>query len=88
LSPADDNVWTRNGATQVAREAHTSTFQGITVSQDTIRYEAVIGAKWDDRSTTDKEVGETLDAFTITKNDDGVKYVTEDGVAVPPAARR
>ncbi|MFF3031363.1 metallophosphoesterase [Streptomyces rubiginosohelvolus] len=85
LSPADDNVWTRNGATQVARAAHTSTFQGITVSKDTIRYEAVIGAKWDDRSTTDKEVGETLDAFTITKNDDGVKYVTEDGVAVPGA---
>ncbi|MET4674061.1 GH92 family glycosyl hydrolase [Streptomyces sp. PvR018] len=88
LSPADDNVWTRNGATQVARAAHTSTFQGITVSKDTIRYEAVIGAKWDDRSTTDKEVGETLDAFTITKSDAGVKYVTEEGVAVPPAARR
>lgn len=30
-------------------------------------------------------MGETLDAFTITKNDDGVKYVTEDGVAVPGA---
>ncbi|MFI7324072.1 hypothetical protein ACIBQ3_05175 [Streptomyces rubiginosohelvolus] len=58
LSPADDNVWTRNGATQVARAAHTSTFQGVTVSRETIRYEAVIGAKWDDRSTTDKVVGE------------------------------
>ncbi|MGW7474251.1 metallophosphoesterase family protein [Streptomyces cyaneofuscatus] len=83
LSPADDNVWTRNGATQVAREAHTSAFQGITVTKDTIRYEAVVAAKWDDRSTTDKAVGETLDAFTITKSDTGVKYVTEDGVAVP-----
>lgn len=28
-------------------------------------------------------MGETLDAFTITKSDTGVKYVTEDGVAVP-----
>ncbi|MET9765800.1 hypothetical protein [Streptomyces sp. NPDC006415] len=80
LSPADDNVWTRNSATQVARAAHTSTFQGITVSKDTIRYEAVIGARWDDKSTTDKAVWKTLDAFTITKSDDGVKYVTEDGV--------
>ncbi|RBL82342.1 alpha-mannosidase, partial [Streptomyces cavourensis] len=85
LSPADDNVWTRNGATQVARAAHTSTFQGITVTKDTIRYESVVAAKWDDRSTTDKEVGEVLDAFTITKSDAGVKYVTEDGVSVPGA---
>ncbi|MYT89941.1 alpha-mannosidase [Streptomyces sp. SID8359] len=83
LSPADDNVWTRNGPTQVARAAHTSTFQGITVTQDTIRYESVVAAKWDDRSTTDKQVGEVLDAFTITKSDAGVKYVTEDGVGVP-----
>lgn len=33
-------------------------------------------------------MGETLDAFTITKSDAGVKYVTEEGVPVPPAARR
>ncbi|WP_351226735.1 hypothetical protein [Streptomyces sp. NPDC002133] len=42
-----------------------------------------MAAEWDDRSTTDKAVGETLDSFTITKYDDGRKYVTEDGVAVP-----
>ncbi|GHH94280.1 GH92 family glycosyl hydrolase [Streptomyces capillispiralis] len=84
-APEDDNVWTRNGATQVVRAGHTSTFQGITVSKDRIRYESVVAAKWDDRSTTDKEVGEVLDAFTVTKYDDGTKYVTEDGVPVPPA---
>ena len=83
LAPGDDNVWTRNGATQVVRAGHTSTFQGIRVTENTIRYEAVVAAKWDDRSTTDKEVGEVLDAFTITKYDDGTKYVTEDGVPVP-----
>ncbi|MFF6814105.1 GH92 family glycosyl hydrolase [Streptomyces sp. NPDC012403] len=85
LAPGDDNVWTRNGATQVVSAGHTSTFQGIKVTKDTIRYEAVVAAKWDDRSTTDKEVGDVLDSFTITKYDDGTKYVTEDGVPVPPA---
>ncbi|MGW1881263.1 hypothetical protein [Streptomyces sp. NPDC001970] len=82
-APADDNVGTRNGASQVVRAGHTSTFQGITVSKDRIRYEAVVAATWDDRSTTDKAVGETLDSFTIATYDDGRKYVTEDGVPVP-----
>jgi len=74
----------------VVRAGHTSTFQGIRVTGDTIRYESVVAAKWDDRSTTDKEPGDVLDSFTITKYDDGTKYVTEDGVPVPPApaARR
>lgn len=83
--PEDDNVWTRNGATQVVRAGHTSTFQGITVSGNTLRYESIVAAKWDgdEESTTDVPVGGVLDAFTITKYDDGSKYVTEDGVAIP-----
>lgn len=88
LAPADDNTWTRNGATQVVRAGHTSTFQGIKVTGDQIRYESVVAAKWDDRSSTDKEVGEVLDSFTITKYDDGRKYVTEDGVPVPPESAK
>lgn len=83
LAPADDNVWTQNGATQVITAGHTSTFQGITVTKDQIRYESVIAAKWDDQSTTDKAIGETLDSFTITKYDDGEKFVTEDGMPIP-----
>ncbi|SDY59771.1 fibronectin type III domain-containing protein [Herbiconiux ginsengi] len=83
LQPEDDNVWTQNGATMVTRAGHTSTFQGITVTDDQIRYESIVAAKWDGESTTDKEVGDTLDAFTITKYDNGEKYVTEDGVAIP-----
>ena len=43
--PEDDNVWTRNGATQVVRAGHTSTFQGITVSGNTLRYESIVAAK-------------------------------------------
>ncbi|MFE9629070.1 hypothetical protein [Streptomyces sp. NPDC006527] len=77
-------MWKRNGATEVVRASHTSTFQGIKVTKNQLRYEVVVAAKWDDQSTTDKEVGEVLDAFTITKYDDGNKYVTEEGVAVPP----
>jgi hypothetical protein len=82
-APADDNTWTQNGATQVVHAAHTSTFQGITVSKDQIQYESVVAGKWDGQSTTDIPVGGTLDSFTITKYDDGEKYVTEAGVPVP-----
>ena len=80
--PADDNVWARNGATPVTRAGHTSTFQGITVTKDSITYRAVAAAK-DDRSTTELAIGDTLDSFTITKYDEGTKYVTEDGVTPP-----
>ncbi|MFE3738869.1 GH92 family glycosyl hydrolase [Streptomyces sp. NPDC059134] len=86
LAPADDNVWTRNGATQVVRAGHTSTFQGITVSADRLRYEAVVAATWDNRPTTDKKPGETLDAFTITKDEDGTKHVTDDTPPAPATA--
>ncbi|WP_404205711.1 GH92 family glycosyl hydrolase [Streptomyces wuyuanensis] len=83
LAPEGESVWRRNGATEVVRAGHTSTFQGIRVSKNQLRYEALVAAKWDDRSTTDKGVGEVLDAFTVTKYDDGTKYVTEEGVPVP-----
>ncbi|GAB2452741.1 hypothetical protein GCM10027062_36790 [Nocardioides hungaricus] len=82
--PADDNVWTRNGATQVVSAGGTSTFQGITVDGNTLRYRSVVAAKWDDTSSTDVPVGGTLDSFTITKYPSGAKRVTEDGVQ-PPA---
>lgn len=81
--PVDDNVWTQNGATQVVRAGHTSTFQGIRVTDDQLFYEAIVAAKWDDQSTTDVPIGGVLDSFTITKYDNGTKYVTETGVAVP-----
>ena len=81
--PVDDNVWTQNGATQVVRAGHTSTFQGIRVTDDQLFYEAVVAAKWDDQSTTDVPVGGVLDSFTITKYDNGTKYVTETGVTAP-----
>lgn len=83
--PADNNVWTQNGATQVIRAGNTSTVQGITVEGGTLRYESIVAAKWDGEaaSTTDVPVGGVLDSFTITKYSNGEKYVTEDGVDIP-----
>ncbi|MFW2512369.1 fibronectin type III domain-containing protein [Demequina sp. SO4-13] len=82
MQPEDANVWTANGATQVVRAGHTSTFQGITVDGDTLTYESVVARKGAE-STTSLEIGDTLDAFSITKYDDGTKCVMEDGVAAP-----
>lgn len=85
MQPEHDNVWTQNGATQVVRAGQTSTYQGITVSGGTLRYESYVAQKWagEAASTTDVPVGGLLDSFTITKYDNGTKFVTEDGVAIP-----
>ena len=74
LAPADDNVWTQNDATRVLAHAQTSTYQAISVSQDRLVYRSVIGAKGEG-STTDRERGDLLDAFTITRGEDGTKVV-------------
>ena len=83
--PVDDNVWTQNGATQVVRAGYTSTFQGITVTDNQIRYESIVAAKWegDVPGSAEVPIGGVLDSFTITKYDDGTKWVTEDGVEIP-----
>jgi hypothetical protein len=58
--------WTRAGATRVATASQTSTYQRVTVSQDTLVYQAVVGYKGKG-STTAKKVGQVLDQVTITK---------------------
>ncbi len=82
LPSATDNIWTRNNATAVVRAQDTSTFQKIRVDGDTLKYEAVVTYARSGGSAT-KAVGDTLDSFTITKRDDGAKWVTEAGVPVP-----
>ncbi|WP_253194488.1 GH92 family glycosyl hydrolase [Streptomyces sp. MP131-18] len=82
IQPEDDNVWTRNGATQDARAQQTSTYQAITVDGDTLNYRSVIAHKGDERAVPG-EIGDTLDTFTITEYDDGTKWVTEAGVEIP-----
>jgi predicted alpha-1,2-mannosidase len=81
-APDADNVWTRNRATPVVKAQDTSTFQRIAVDGDTLRYESVV-TYVEAGGQAPKAPGETLDSFTITRYDDGAKWVTEAGVVVP-----
>lgn len=76
LAPAEDNVWTRNGATRALAHAQTSTYQAIDVTRDRLVYRSVIAAKGEG-STSRRGVGDLLDAFTITRGRDGVEVVEE-----------
>ncbi|MDA3146369.1 metallophosphoesterase family protein [Leucobacter sp. UCMA 4100] len=82
LAPADDNVWTQNGATQVKRDAGVTTYQVIDVEADRLVYRSYL-AETSDKATTEVNVGELYDEFTVTKYDDGEKWVTEPGVEAP-----
>lgn len=76
LAPDETNVWLANDATQVVKHQYTSFIQGLRVTPDTLEYEAIVAQK-NDRSSTDKEIGETADSFTITRLANGTKAVTE-----------
>ncbi|GAB2874688.1 purple acid phosphatase family protein [Nocardioides pacificus] len=80
LAPADDNVWTRNGATQVKRGQDFSTFQVVSVSRNRLVYRSYLAEKTSS-STTQLPVGALWDELTIIKGDDGSKTVTEGAVA-------
>ena len=82
LTPEEDNVWTMNGATQVRRGGGVTTYQVIDVSEDQLVYRSYLAEKTPD-STTGRDVGAVFDEFTVTKTDDGRKWVTEAGVAPP-----
>ena len=64
---ASSKDWTRGGATRVVSASHTSTYQRVTVSKNTLVYQAVVGYKGKG-STTTKKVGQLLDQVTITKS--------------------
>ena len=64
---ASSKDWQRAGATRVVTAAHTSTYQRVTVSQNTLTYQAVVGYKGTG-STTAKKVGQVLDQVIITKS--------------------
>lgn len=81
LAPENDNNWTQNGATRQVAYEQTSTFQPITFDGDTLTYRSYIAAKGA-ASTAPGQVGDLLDAFTITRLPDGSKVVA-DG-EVPP----
>lgn len=82
LAPAEDNVWTQNNATQVQRGRGFTTYQIIDVTQDALTYRSYIAEKTSS-STTELNVGDLWDEFTVTKDEAGTKWVTEAGVDVP-----
>lgn len=83
LAPADDNVWTQNGATQVKRGEDFTTYQVVSVTPDALHYTSYIAEKTGSAST-DLAVGDVWDEFTVSKSDAGRKFVTEAGIDVPP----
>jgi hypothetical protein len=82
LETDEKNVWTNNGATQVLRGAGVTTYQVIDVSADSLHYRSYLAEKTA-TATTDLPVGAVYDEFTVTKSDDGEKWVTEAGVEPP-----
>ncbi|RPF22328.1 GH92 family glycosyl hydrolase [Myceligenerans xiligouense] len=77
-----ESVWEANGAVAVKQAQDVSAYQAITVDGDTLRYESV-ATYVVPGGESPVEVGETLDAFTITKYDSGAKWVTEPGIEIP-----
>ncbi|MEK8225341.1 hypothetical protein NKG05_03200 [Oerskovia sp. M15] len=84
LAAPDKNVWTNNGATQVLRGEKITTYQVVDVTADTLTYRSYIAEKVAGAST-DLPMGAVYDEFTVTKRDDGTKWVTE--AAWPSPAR-
>ena len=82
LTPDGDNVWTQNGATPVKRGEDFSTYQVISVSENRLHYKSYLAEKTP-TATTDLNVGDVYDEFTVSKADDGRKAVTEAGVTPP-----
>lgn len=82
LADENDNVWTQNNATQVKRGEDFTTYQVIDVTEDSLTYNSYLAEKTAS-STTDLAIGDIWDTFTVTKNDEGTKWVTEAGVDVP-----
>ncbi|ANC32017.1 fibronectin type III domain-containing protein [Isoptericola dokdonensis] len=82
LETDERNVWTNNGATQVLRGAGVTTYQVIDVTGDSLHYRSYLAEKTAS-ATTDLPVGAVYDEFTVTKSDDGEKWVTEAGVEPP-----
>ncbi|MFF2493425.1 fibronectin type III domain-containing protein [Agromyces sp. NPDC058064] len=82
LESDEKNVWTNNDATQVLRGAGVTTYQVIDVSKDRLVYRSYLAEKTAN-ATTDLPVGAVYDEFTVSKADDGRKWVTEAGAELP-----
>lgn len=81
LTSESDNDWVSNGAVRVAAAQETSTYQAVCMDGDRLTFESIVAAKGE-RSSTTKQVGETLDAFTIDRSGPR-KRVIEGGSCAP-----
>jgi hypothetical protein len=82
LETPEKNVWTNNNATQVLRGAGVTTYQVVDVTKNQLVYRSYLAEKTANATTT-LPVGAVYDEFTVTKLDDGRKWVTEAGVEPP-----
>lgn len=70
------NSYTDNGAVRVKAFEKTATYQPISFDGNTLTYRSFIAGKGDGSNATG-QVGDLLDAFTITRLPDGSKVVSE-----------
>ncbi|WP_375001707.1 fibronectin type III domain-containing protein [Aeromicrobium sp. CTD01-1L150] len=75
----DRNNWTRNGARRVTALEQVSTYQSIRVEQDRLVYRSVAAAVGAE-PTDGVQPGDVVDAFTVTKTDEGRPLVTDDPI--------
>ncbi|WP_022927783.1 purple acid phosphatase family protein [Patulibacter americanus] len=87
LAPDDANDWTANDATRVVGYDQTSTFQHIRVEKNRLVYRSYAAAKGPEADAPG-QLGDVVDAFTVTKTANGGKRVAEgadgeDGTETP-----
>ncbi len=75
LAGPTGNNWDTNGARRVVGAEGVSTFQSIEVSADRLVYRSTVAHARDGGSPQGAIVGDTLDAFTISKDSNGAKRV-------------
>lgn len=94
LENDERNVWTNNGATQVQKGQHITTYQVVDVSADALTvksYIAEIGnansmrlfRNGEQLDNSKYQVGDLWDEFTVHKTDEGQKAVVEAGMEAP-----
>ncbi|WP_210769061.1 GH92 family glycosyl hydrolase [Ruania alkalisoli] len=83
LPSDEDNRWTQNHADLQVRVQDVATYQSIRVEENTLTFESI--ATWVAPRGAGGPVaaGDVVDAFTVTRYDDGTKWVTDAGVDAP-----
>lgn len=78
VAPAQENLWTWSGATRRVTAEQLSTYQEVTVDRDRLTYRSIVGRVGDEPQPAGLVVGDSLDGFTISKDENGAKTVTDE----------